>query len=341
MDIVTLGAAISKTENSVSAEASRAKLAETINAQTMGVQYINFFNKDGEINSLYNGTTITAGTTKNTVDGNVITFNRRPGVEYLTGQFISGLTGKTVKITFNCLSTGSATQGTFRIMARNNTVALKIEIFGTGEKSYTYDCGTNDELLFCFGGNGSAAGVQIENLMIRDNNISDDTYREYVLPLQEQIKNLSSRVGSFEKPFRHIETLTVNEEGVSMLKRTTEPDGTPYDFKKVLVRLIVPKGNVTSSGQINLNSTWTPLWRTDFVSASSNSVSTVKAAVENGFLDTFALCTKTVTERISPNCKSEILFTPIENIHTITAFTDPSSVHLPIGTTLEIYAVDM
>lgn len=139
--------------------------------------------------------------------------------------------------------------------------------------------------------------------------------------------------------YRHIETLTVNEAGVSMLKRTTEPDGTPYDFKKVLVRLIVPKGNTTSSGQININSTCTALWRTDFVSASSNSVSTVKAAVENGFIDAFALCTKTVTERISPSYKSEILFTPIENIHTITAFTDPSSVHLPIGTTMEIYAV--
>lgn len=144
-----------------------------------------------------------------------------------------------------------------------------------------------------------------------------------------------------EKPFRHIETITVNEDAVSMIKRTTEPDGTPYNFKKVLVRLIVPKGDTTSAGQININSVITALWRTDFVSASSNSVSTLKASVENGFLNCFALSTKTVAERTAPSCKSEILFTPTENIHTIKAFTDPSSVHLHIGTTLEIYAVNM
>ncbi len=145
--------------------------------------------------------------------------------------------------------------------------------------------------------------------------------------------------GSNSGVYRHIETITVNEDGISMLKRTTEPNGTPYNFKKMIMRLIVPKGNTTSSGQINLNSDCTVMWRTDFVSASSNSISTVKATVENGFVDAFALCTKTITERVSPSYKSEILFTPIENIHTITAFTDPSTVHFPIGTTLEIYAV--
>ena len=145
--------------------------------------------------------------------------------------------------------------------------------------------------------------------------------------------------GSNSGVYRHIETITVNEDGISMLKRTTEPNGTPYDFQKVLVRLMVPKGNTTSSGQVNLNSDCTVLWRTDLVSASSGSVSTVKATVENGFIDAFALCAKTLTERVSPSYKSEILFTPVESIHTITAFTDPSSVHFPIGTTLEIYAV--
>jgi len=143
------------------------------------------------------------------------------------------------------------------------------------------------------------------------------------------INNLPSVSQSAEKLYRHIETITVNEDGVSMLKRTTEPNGTPYNFKKLIVRLIVPKGNITSSGQINLNSNCTVMWRTDFISTSSSSVSTVKATAENGFVDAFALCTKTITERVSPSYKSEILFTPIENIHTITAFTDPSTVHFP------------
>lgn len=144
-----------------------------------------------------------------------------------------------------------------------------------------------------------------------------------------------------EKPLRHIETITVNEEGVSTIKRTAEPDGTPYNFKKVLVRLITQKGNVTSSGQININNTYTALWRTDFVSSSSSSVSTLKASIENGYIEAFALNTKTVTERASFSIKSDGFFTAMENIHTITAFTDPSSVHLVAGTTLEIYAVDM
>lgn len=151
----------------------------------------------------------------------------------------------------------------------------------------------------------------------------------------------SQLMGGSNRKFRHIETVIVDTTGVSMVKRTQEPDGTPYDFRKVLVRLTVPKGNITSTGRINLNTTCTIAWRTDFISSSSEVITTVRAELDGGFINGFSLYTKTVSERIAPSTKSEVLFNQYDNIHTITVFTDPSSIHLPVGTKLEIYAVDM
>lgn len=184
------------------------KSAAAINLQSIGMQYINMFNKDGEINSLPSGETVPSGTTRNTVDGTTITFNRRSSSEFISGQFINGLINRTVKITFNCISTGAATQGTFRIYKKGTTTALKVELFSAGEQTYSYSCGTDDELLFCFGGNGSAAGVQIENLMIRDNNITDDTYKDYIPSLQEQINTLAAQIAALTSTTQEVQNDT-------------------------------------------------------------------------------------------------------------------------------------
>ncbi len=149
----------------------------------------------------------------------------------------------------------------------------------------------------------------------------------------------SQMMSANEDNFIHIETIDITTDGVSMLKRTNEPDGTLYNFKKVLVRLIVPKGETTASGQININSSYPIMWREDMISSTSSSVSCIKAKIENGMLDGFCLLTKGVSERATPNYRSDILFTPCEKIDTITVFADPMSVNLPIGSTIEIYAV--
>ncbi len=149
----------------------------------------------------------------------------------------------------------------------------------------------------------------------------------------------SQMSGASEENFVHIETLEISTDGVSMLKRSNEPDGTPYDFKKVLIRIIVPKSTSTSAGQINLNSSSIMMWREDMISAASDTVSVVKAEIKNGMLDGFGLVAKEITERANPSYRSDVLFTQCERIHTISVFTEPMSANLPFGTTIEIYAV--
>lgn len=50
-----------------------------------------------------------------------------------------------------------------------------------------------------------------------------------------------------EKEWELIETITVEEDGVKILERTQEPDGTPYNFKKVMVYVYHPI--TTNQGQ--------------------------------------------------------------------------------------------
>ncbi|MBR5514428.1 MAG: hypothetical protein IKV85_10670 [Ruminococcus sp.] len=149
----------------------------------------------------------------------------------------------------------------------------------------------------------------------------------------------SGMMGGSEENYVHIETIDVMSDGVSMLKRTNEPDGTPYNFKKVLVRLITPRCDVTAAGQININSSYPILWRDDIISSTGDSVSCMKAEIKNGMLEGFCLLTDDISGRAVPYYRSDTLFSPCESIETITVFIDPMSVNLPIGSSVEIYAV--
>lgn len=142
-----------------------------------------------------------------------------------------------------------------------------------------------------------------------------------------------------EQSYVLIEKITVSVSDISMIMRTQEPDGTPYDFKKVMIKLTTPKGTGTGVGQINLNTSCVAMWRNDVVAPDKGKVSIVKASIENGYINTISLCGDSMAERITPTYKAEYIFLKMTNIHTIAAFVDSDLIKLPIGTVLEIYAV--
>lgn len=169
-----------------------------ITQTTLGVQCINLFNQDGEINNLPSGNVSTSNV--NTVDGSTITFNRNTNTQSATGQIISGLSGKTVIVSGTCVSVGTSSSGlgTMIMYIIGDTTKRNRQEFGVGDFSYTISCGDTDEWLFGFAVSGSGSGLQIENLMIRFAEISDGTYHTYTPSLQAQLDALTARIAALE-----------------------------------------------------------------------------------------------------------------------------------------------
>lgn len=158
----------------------------------------NLFNKDGEINSTYSGSVVSNTSADfNTVDGNVITFNRNSSNSHPTGQFIRNLKNKKIIVSFNCLSYGTGATMAFRIYKRGSSADLFSDYPKLGYSKYTIDI-AEEEVLFGFATSGGR-GAQIENLMIRYAEITDDTYAPFTgLDLQGQIYALTDRIKALE-----------------------------------------------------------------------------------------------------------------------------------------------
>ncbi|MBR3969938.1 MAG: hypothetical protein IKJ87_02550 [Ruminococcus sp.] len=139
--------------------------------------------------------------------------------------------------------------------------------------------------------------------------------------------------------FELIEKITVSASDVALIKRNAEPDGTPYNFRKVVLVLKVPKASQTAPARININSDYTVGWRADMICKDNETVNCVKGAVDSGFLETRSIYAKTETERVAPSVRVIDTTQAIEKIHTVSAFTDPSTNYFPVGTTFSIYAV--
>lgn len=162
------------------------------------IEVKNLFNKDGEINSTYSGSVVSNTSADfNTVNGNIITFNRNSSTSHPTGQFIRNLKNKKIIVSFNCLSYGTGTTVAFRIFKRGSSAPLFSEYPKLGYSKYIIDI-AEEEVLFGFATSGGR-GAQIENLMIRYAEITDDTYAPFTgLDLQGQIYALTDRIKALE-----------------------------------------------------------------------------------------------------------------------------------------------
>lgn len=166
-----------------------------INSLTLGTKVAkNLFNKDGQINVRYNGVIESNEGKMNTVNNNIVTFNTSTSTDKGTGQIIRGLKNKKVIISCECVSVGtsSSNKGKLIIYKLNSGTELAYEFIELGDFVFEYDCGDNDELLFAFVVNGSGAGLQLKNIMIRSAEFANHMYVPYSTPtlsLQEQIND--------------------------------------------------------------------------------------------------------------------------------------------------------
>lgn len=174
------------------------------------IEVKNLFNKDGEINSTYSGSVVSSTSADfNTVNGNVITFNRNSSTSQPTGQFLRNLKNKKIIVSFNVVSFGTGTTVAFRAFERGNGTPIVNEYPNKiGAFKYAIDI-DKEEVLFGFATSGGR-GAQIENLMIRYAEITDDTYAPFTgIDLQGQIYALTDRIKTLEAALA--QTTTVSE----------------------------------------------------------------------------------------------------------------------------------
>jgi hypothetical protein len=171
-----------------------------INSLTLGTKVAkNLFNKDGQINVRYNGVIESNEGKMNTVNNNIVTFNTSTSTDKGTGQIIKGLKNKKVIISCECVSVGtsSSNKGKLIIYKLNSGTELAYAFIELGDFVFEYDCGDNDELLFAFAVNGSGAGLQLKNIMIRSAEFVNPMYVPYstpILSLQDQINTNKSNI---------------------------------------------------------------------------------------------------------------------------------------------------
>lgn len=142
-----------------------------------------------------------------------------------------------------------------------------------------------------------------------------------------------------ENKFELIEEININENEIAIVKRTTEPNGTPYNFKKIVVMISVPISNVSSAGRVNINSEIAVGWRTDMISSDYATTTTLKAQIDGGLLDAYCLYSKAETERTAPDYRPDYMLRTIEAINSLAIFSDPLGTDFPVGTKMIISAV--
>jgi len=195
-------------DNAKAIEANTAEIESNksdilINRETIGTQIIkkNLFNKDGEINLIYTGGKQPNSSLCSTVSGNVITVKSPITQNNMSGQFISKSKEKKVILTgklLNINSSSSIDKMTVRVYVGNPNHIFEDRIDKIGEFACTIDCEGYDEIFICFGlwyGDGTA---EIENIMVRHADITDDSYEPYKPSLQEQINALVERIQALE-----------------------------------------------------------------------------------------------------------------------------------------------
>ncbi len=144
--------------------------------------------------------------------------------------------------------------------------------------------------------------------------------------------------GNRDTEYELIDTVNIRESSIAKIERTKEPNGTDYDFYKVVILMTVPIAQLTKGGKINLNNSVPAVWRSDMLLSGSQTFTYVNAGIDGGFFDIYGMYAKTIGDRIAPNRRLDTLFMQGKNIHSITIQLDSLDCSFPIGTTVQIYA---
>lgn len=141
-----------------------------------------------------------------------------------------------------------------------------------------------------------------------------------------------------EGMYELIETFTVNEEGIRNFDRSTEPDGTKYNFKKLYFTCISPKSPVNGFMYALANGTTTSLMFNSIQTDDKGGIAQMEITLKNGLFDSYGIgapnittsCDKTryVTASHEPG-----RFNKIYSIRVI------ATVDFPIGSIIKVWGL--
>lgn len=165
--------------------------------------------------------------------------------------------------------------------------------------------------------------------------------------IAKEINTISDDIEYLKRDWEHIETIPIEEDGIKTIERTQEPDGTPYNFKKMLMYIHHPISTVTgrtgikfdANGGTNYVSSTGSQLRADYSTDSVYYFEVVKNVI-------FAISATSLVG----NPDYETNYASITNCITRKAVEVDDAIKyfrygslnghvLPVGTTMDIYAI--
>lgn len=137
-----------------------------------------------------------------------------------------------------------------------------------------------------------------------------------------------------------IETITVEEDNITTINRTQEPDGTPYNFTELLVLLTMNKGTVSSQVNVWVNGTTRVMQLLKAINANALYCSHARFWNEKGFLKAQG---GDGVQRGVPNAMLDTTTAfqttaKAQNIESMRVQV-PANSFVPVGSTIEIWGV--
>lgn len=152
---------------------------------------------------------------------------------------------------------------------------------------------------------------------------------------QAEIESLKAEK---EKKYELIETVEVTEENTTLIERTAEPDGTAYNFEKILIKIQLLANTAQTTLTIYTNQSQTG----GFTNVTTDKFYLAYGYIENGMYISFYAPEGASTSSTGMSFKMGSSRTGIfmDSINEI-AFRTPSSgeYSIPVGSTFKIYAV--
>ena len=164
--------------------------------------------------------------------------------------------------------------------------------------------------------------------------------KEQLAETQAELSTAQAEIESLktekEKKYELIETIDVTEENTTLIERTAEPDGTEYNFEKILIKakLLANTQQATISVNVNDNLMF------NFINKTSDTYHAAYGSIENGmFIGQYTrFGGATAVTSISLYSNYEKIGAFMDNIYGI-AFRITTDYYIPVGSTFKIYAV--
>ena len=158
---------------------------------------------------------------------------------------------------------------------------------------------------------------------------------------QEQKMQARQNLGIPEKTYELIEDVTLQED-VSSFVRTADPNGVAYNFSAIHIRILAPAATAAAQIIVNLGNAANSYFlyhQTSNGLRTSTTATNIVARNDNGLTDYYVMAG--VSSDGIGNCavRDNYLYREWGNITRINFSTYPSTVLIPDGTRIRIYAV--